>query len=60
MVSPYPSEETQAKILDFSVPQFTNPVKEKGNCLLPINVISICSEDEETVSLNQHVMIYNT
>lgn len=46
--------------MDFSVPQFTSPVKEKGNFLLPINVINLCSEDEETASLNQHMMTYST
>lgn len=45
------------KILDFSAPRFISLVKGKGNFLLPVNVTNICSENKETASLNQHVMI---
>lgn len=44
-------------MLDFSVPQFESSVKGKGNFLLPVNVIIICSENKETASVNQRVMV---
>lgn len=44
-------------MLDFSVPQFESSVKGKVNFLLPVNVTIICSENKETASVNQRVMV---